>query len=207
MRKRKFAFWGALALMIAVTLPPSVYPQARPLPPGAYAKNVEFIGFADMGDRTPFKISIQQANGRWYLYTGAPEQRGWAVLDVTNPASPSVLNWIPGPANTNTGQMEIADGKMFTAVARSRVGVDHDPSKPWEEGVMIWSLADPVHPKLLGQYKTGGLGAHRSGYYGGKYIYVSGAPRGYSGYIFQIVDASTFYDYLFFHTTPTPAVR
>ena len=190
MRTIQRAFGGAVALMAAVFLPCSVYPQARPLPPGAYAKNVEFVSFTNLGSRNPFKISIHQANGRWYLYAAGDNERGWSVLDITSPADPSVVNWVPGPANTNTGQVDIAEGIMITPMARARAGSDTDPTKPWEEGVMLWSLADPVHPKLLGQYKTGGLGAHRSGYYGGRYMYVSGAPKGYRGYIFQIVDIS-----------------
>ena len=190
MRDIKMVLCGAAALMMAVFLPPSVYPQARPLPQGAYAKNVEFIGFSDVGRHIPFKISIHQVNGRWYMYAAGDDDRGWAILDVTHPAEPSVVNWIPGSANTNTGQVDIAEGIMITAVARARVGADSDPTKPWDEGVLIWSLANPVHPKLLGQYKTGGLGAHRSGYYGGRYMYLAAAPRGYRGYIFQIVDIS-----------------
>src|SRR5262249_25038916 len=67
---------------------------------------------------------------------------------------------------------------------------DTDPTKPWDEGVRIWGLDDPVHPKLLGQYKTGGLGTHRNGYFGGHYMHLAAAPRGYSGNIYIIVDIS-----------------
>ena len=176
--------------MIAAFLPASVYPQARPLPNGAYARNVEFISFTDLDGHIPFKISVWQVNGRWYMYAGAQNDRGWTVLDITNPAEPSVLNWIPGPANTRTVQVDIAEGKMITGLERSQRGGDTDPAKPWEEGVLIWSLADPVHPKLLGQYKTGGLGTHRNLYPGGRYMYLAAGAKGYSGNIFVMVDIS-----------------
>ena len=190
MRNAKSGFWVVVALTLAIFPPASAYPQAKPLPPGAYAKNVEFISFTDLNGRIPFKMSIHQANGRWYMYAGAEYDRGWTILDITNPAEPSVLNWIPGPKNTRTAQLDIADGKMITALARSRSGGDTDLNAPWEEGVLIWSLADPVHPKLLGQYKTGGLGTHRNSYYGGRYMYLAASARGYSGNILEIVDIS-----------------
>lgn len=162
----------------------------RPLPPGAYAKNVEYVGFTTMDGHIPFKMSIQQVGAKWYMYAGAQNDRGWAVLDITNPADPTVLNWIPGPKNTRTVQVDIADGKMITGLERSQFGGDTDPSKPWDDGFIIWSLADPAHPQKLGQYHTGGLGTHRNGYYGGKYVHLAAGVNGYSGNIYVIVDIS-----------------
>jgi len=191
MKIAKIGFLGAVALMLAISSSVSAQTaKPRPLPQGAYAKNVEFVSFTDVGGHIPFKMSIQQANGHWYMYAGAQNDRGWAVLDITNPSDPSVVNWIPGPKNTRTVQVDIADGKMITGLERSQGGGDTDPSKPWDDGVLIWSLADPIHPTLLGQYHTGGLGTHRNGYYGGKYMYLAAGVNGYSGNIFVIVDIS-----------------
>ncbi len=163
-------------------------PPVRPLPKGAFAQNVEYVGFTDVNGHFPFKIDIQQVGPRWYMYAGAQNDRGWSVLDVTDPAKPSVLNWISGPPNTRTGELDIADGKMITPLERSQFGGDTDPRKPWDEGVVIWSLKDPVHPVRLGQYKTGGLGTHRDGYFGGRYMHLAAAMNGYSGQIYVIVD-------------------
>src|SRR5262249_28090219 len=117
-RHIKLAFWAAVAAIVVVWLPASVHPQSKPLPKGAYAKNVEFVSFTENGGRIPFKMSLHQAGARWFLYAGSQNDRGWTVLDVTNPADTAVLNWIPGPANTRTGQLDVADGKMITALER-----------------------------------------------------------------------------------------
>jgi hypothetical protein len=178
-----------LAIALA-TAPTASAQDAKPLPKGAYAKNVEFVSFTDNGGHIPFKMSIQQANGKWYMYVGAQNDRGWSVLDITNPADPKFLNWIPGPKNTRTGQVDIAEGKMITGLERSQFGRDTDPTAPWDDGFLMWSLGDPVHPELLGHYHTGGLGTHRDGYYGGKYVYLSAGVNGYSGNILVIVDIS-----------------
>ena len=191
MNNAKVGFLGAVALTLAIfPLASAQSAKPRPLPKGAYAKNVEFVSFTDVNGHIPFKMSIQQANGRWYMYAAAQNDRGWSVLDITNPANPTFLNWIPGPENTRTVQVDIADGKMITGLERSQSGGDTDPAKPWDDGVLIWSLADPVHPELLGHYHTGGLGTHRNGYYGGRYMYLSAGANGYSGNIFEIVDIS-----------------
>ena len=189
MRNAKLAFFGSIALVFAILAGASAQ-QSKPLPKGAYAKNVEFVSFTDVNGHIPFKLSIQEVNGRWFLYSASLYDRGWSVLDVTNPANPTVLNWIPGPPNTFTIQVDIAEGKMITALERSQFGGDTDPAKPWDEGVLIWSLGDPVHPEMLGHYRTGGLGTHRDGYYGGRYMYLSAGASGYSGNIFEIVDIS-----------------
>ncbi len=191
MAKSRLAFLSAFGLLF-LAFPPAhaQSTKPKPLPKGAFGKNVEVIGYTDVGGHIPFKMSIQQVNGRWYMYSASLYDRGWSVVDVTNAADPTVVNWIPGPKNTFTVQVDIADGKMITALERAQFGGDTDHSKPWDNGVLIWSLADPVHPKLLGQYKTGGLGTHRDGYYGGRYVHLAAGLDGFAGNIYVIIDIS-----------------
>ena len=160
------------------------------IPPGAVASNVRVIGYSEVDGRPPFKLSILERNGRWYLYAGHLWHRGWTVLDVTDPSKPSVATFIPGPANTWTIQMEIGDGKMITALEKIAPGWGGDPVQPNDEGVLIWSLADPVRPQRLGQYKTGGTGTHRNFYANGRYMHLAAGMPGYSGNIYVIVDIS-----------------
>ena len=107
------------------------------IPPGAVASNVRVVGYSEVDGRPPFKLSILARNGRWYLYAGHLWHRGWSVLDVTDPSKPSVANFVPGPANTWTIQMEIGDGKMITALEKIAPGWGGDPVQPNDEGVLI----------------------------------------------------------------------
>src|SRR5271169_319305 len=68
-------------------------------------------------------------------------------VEVTDPKDPKVVKEIEGPANTATDQMEIADGKMITALAKISPGWGGDPKKPFDEGVLIWDLKDPLNPQ------------------------------------------------------------
>ncbi|TMH75828.1 MAG: hypothetical protein E6H49_18480, partial [Betaproteobacteria bacterium] len=175
------------AFVFAILLVPGASAQ---IPPGSIASNVRVLGYSDVDGRPPFKLSIRQANGRWYLYAGHLWHRGWTILDVTDPAKPTVANFIPGPENTWTIQMEIGGDKMITALEKIGQGWGGDDAKPNDEGVLVWSLADPLRPQRIGQYKTGGSGTHRDFYSGGRTMHLAAGMPGYSGNIYVIVDIS-----------------
>ncbi|HYS57229.1 MAG TPA: hypothetical protein VEM34_03730, partial [Burkholderiales bacterium] len=124
MRKMSFA---PAAFVFAILLVPGASAQ---IPPGSIASNVRVVGYSEVEGRPPFKLSIRQANGRWYLYAGHLWHRGWTILDVTDPAKPSVANFIRGPENTWTIQMEIGGDKMITALEKIGQGWGGDDAKP-----------------------------------------------------------------------------
>ena len=113
----------------------------------ASGQNVEAVGYSDLNGKPGFKMSIRKAGERWYLYIGMLWNEGWQIVDVTDPKDPKVVKEIEGPANTATDQMEIADGKMITALAKISPGWGGDPKKPFDEGVLIWDLKDPLNPR------------------------------------------------------------
>ena len=59
---------------------------------------------------------------------------------------------------------------------------------PFEEGVLVWDIAEPLEPKRLGHFRTGGTGTHRNLYPGGRYMHLAAGAEGYSGNIYIIVD-------------------
>jgi hypothetical protein len=164
--------------------------SADPIPSGATGSNIEAVGYSNLNGKPGFKMSILKVGERWYLYVGQLWDPGWQILDVTDPKDPKVIKEISGPDNTATDQMEIADGKMITALAKISPGWGGEPEKPFDEGVLIWDLKDPLNPQKLGQYKTGSRGTHRNGYQGGKYMHLSAIMPGYKGNIYVIVDIS-----------------
>ncbi|MEV4365334.1 hypothetical protein [Nonomuraea sp. NPDC049625] len=63
-----------------------------------------------------------------------------------------------------------------------------DPDAAFEEGLYIWDIKDPVRPRRLGHYTTGGTGTHRNLYPGGRYVHVAAGVKGFRGNIYTIVD-------------------
>ena len=84
--------------------------------------NVSLVGYTDLDDRPGFKIALQNSGDRWYVYLGHFWHRGWSVVDVTDPTNPELANFIEGPDNTVTKQIQVADGKMVTGLERPSAG-------------------------------------------------------------------------------------
>lgn len=153
------------------------------------SKGFKLVGYCDMEGRPAFKLSIKEVNGKWYLYTGHFWHSGWSIVDVTDPASAKVAAFVPGPPNTWTLQMELSGNTMITALEKIFPNFGGNKG-PFEEGIYIWNIADPLKPKRLGHFKTGGTGTHRNFYSGGKYVHLAANMKGYAGNIYVIVDIS-----------------
>src|SRR5712671_1097076 len=164
---------------------------ADQIPAGWAGSNTKPIGYSDLDGRGgAFKMAIRHIGDHWYLYMGHLWNRGWSIVDVTDPSIPKVAKFIPGPPNTWTIQMELHDNTMITALQNFTPSWGGDPEKPFEEGFFIWDISDPVNPKQLGHWKTGSTGTHRDGYPGGKYVNAAANMPGYKGQILVFIDIS-----------------
>lgn len=164
--------------------------ETESMPARAQAWNVEAIAYHDLEQRPGFKMTILERDGRCYLYTGCFWHRGWNILDITDPTRPELVNFLRGPDNTFTLQVDLADNILITGLEK---GLDNapwglDPNGPFEEGVLLWDLTDPIRPRQTGHYRTGGRGTHRNAYQGGRYMHLAAGVTGFIGNIYSIVD-------------------
>ena len=166
-------------------------PLAAQIPQGWVANNMRPVGYSDLDGRGgAFKMAIKRVGDRWYLYLGHLWNRGWSIVDVTDPAKPKVAKFIPGPDNTWTIQMDLHDNLMITALQRMAPQWGGDTSKPNDEGLLLWDISDPLNPKQLSQWKTGSTGVHRAGYPGGRYVNMAANMPGFNGQILVFLDVS-----------------
>jgi hypothetical protein len=181
---------GAAVVMLVGTLQRPA--SADQIPAGWTADHMKAIGYSDLDGRGgAFKMTVREAQGKWYLYMGHLWHHGWTIVDVTDAANPKFVKFIPWPQdNTWTIQMEMHDNLMVTALQRAQTGWGGDPNKPFDEGVVLWDISDPINPKQLSHWKTGGGGTHRNSYPGGKYAYLAAAMPGFEGQILVILDVS-----------------
>src|SRR3989338_1944499 len=144
-----------------------------------FTRNLELLGYHDLGGKPAFKLAMQEVNGRWYLYMGHLWHRGWSILDVTDPAAPQCAAFIPGPENSWTIQIQVAAGKMITALERIAPGwgegggrgemvfrrvADLGPLRPGQAPT-TGPLSNPEHgnpPKLLRRRPSGARGRRRA---------------------------------------------
>src|SRR5579863_8111624 len=106
---------GALALTLATAA------KADPIPPGGQGEHVRVIGFSGLGGHFGgFKIAIKHTAGdRWYLYSGHSFNQGWSIVDVTDPANPRYVKFIPFPTDDKsilTAQVTLHDNLMLTSL-------------------------------------------------------------------------------------------
>ena len=151
---------AGICLGVLTLFSPGVSAQ---IPQGWQAANMRPIGYSDLDGRGgAFKMAIKHVGDRWYLYMGHLWNRGWSIVDVTDPAKPKVAKFIPGPDNTWTIQMDLHDNLMITALQRMAPQWGGDPKKPNDEGILFWDISDPINPKQLSQWKTGSNGDRKS---------------------------------------------
>jgi hypothetical protein len=129
----------------------------------SFAQGVDVVAYLPLADRPAFKMALKKHEGRYFLYAGHLWHRGWTVVDVTTPHEPQVLEFIPGPANTWTGQIDVAGDLMLTGLERIPPGWDGDDEDVGHgSGFSLWSLADPAVPSHLSDYLLEGRGTHRN---------------------------------------------
>jgi hypothetical protein len=149
---------------------------------------LELVGYTDVAGRPAFKLALAEVGGRWYLYCGHLWHRGWSVLDVTDPQEPEPIAFVPGPDNTWTAQVNVADGLMVTALSRIPPVWGGDPHRPFEEAALVWDVRAPAAPRLLSQIRLGGTGSHRNFWAGGRYAQLAANASGFSGYLHVVAD-------------------
>ena len=162
---------------------------ADPFPPGAQMHIMKQIGFSDLGGRFGgFKIAIKRtANDKWYLYSGHSFNQGWSIVDVTDPANPRYVKFIPYVTNDKsiiTAQVTLHDNLLITSLNSFR------PQKNPLPAVLLWDISDPENPKQVGSWQGGATGAHRNSYPGGRYAYLSTSYPGFKLHIMVILDVS-----------------
>lgn len=151
---------------------------------------IDVVGYHDLDGRPAFKLALQESGGRWFLYLAHLWDRGWSILDVTDPRSPSLVRFIPGPPNTWTLQVQVAAGRMITGLERIPPPWGGRPDLPHEEGFIMWDVSDPTDPVELGRWQTGSAGTHRNFYDGGDVVHAAAAAPGLYGKCYRLVDVS-----------------
>jgi hypothetical protein len=80
----------AVSILVVVWIAATRYERAGPSR-RAFAHHFELIGQHGLAGRPAFKLALQVVEGRWFLYAAHVWDRGWSILDVTDPRAPQLL--------------------------------------------------------------------------------------------------------------------
>jgi len=137
--------------------------------------NMELVGYNDLQARSAYQPIVQKQGERWIAYvghhggktrnplTGADEDNGTSILDVTDPRQPKMLAHIPG----EPGQGESGGAQMVRACSGAELP-RADKSKTYllrtygNAGHEVWDVTNPAKPALLTTVVKGVKGTHKN---------------------------------------------
>src|ERR1700693_2352071 len=118
-------FWALLVSSgVALVGPSGAF--ADQIPEGWEASNMKPIGYSGLdGHGGAFKMAIKHAGTHWYLYAANFWDHGWDIIDVTDPADPKLVKFIPGPPESSEAQVDLHGDIMITGL-QNRAGYSGD---------------------------------------------------------------------------------
>ena len=147
-------------------------PQAPARGHGAEGKDMELVGHHDLQGRSAYQPTIHQQRGRFIAYvghhggtarnplTGADEDNGTSIVDVTDPARPRYLAHVPGlPGGPEQGGAQMArvcDRQGKTYLLRTLGN-----SLP-NSGHEVWDVTDPARPQKASTVVSGLTSTHKN---------------------------------------------
>ena len=149
----------AVSLMLLASLTLPAWAQT----PGAAEKsNMEIVGSDALQARSAYQPLVHKQGDRWIAYvghhggktmnplTGAVEDNGTSILDVTDPRQPRPLFHIPGePGDGESGgaqMVRVCDGAELPKGDKSKFYLLRTYGNAAHE---IWDVTDPGKPTLL----------------------------------------------------------
>ncbi len=138
---------------------------------GAEARDMELVGHDDLQGRSAYQPTIHKQGGRFIAYvghhggkarnplTGADEDNGTSIVDVTDPARPRYLAHVPGavggPEQGGAQMARVCDRQGKTYLLRT-----FGNNVP-NSGHEVWDVSDPAKPVRTSTVVTGLTSTHK----------------------------------------------
>ena len=121
-----------------------------------------------------------------YLGHTGTSGMGTSILDVADPEHPILVAQWPAPPRSHTHKVQVAGGLLL--VNHEKFPYRSERREGHSAGLAVYSLADPLAPRQVGFWPSGGLGVHRVVWTGGRYAHLSATPAGFRDRIWMVVD-------------------
>ncbi len=140
------------------------------------AKNMQLLGYSDLQARSAYAPELHFQGGRWIAYvghhggkpklnpmTGAMENNGTSIVDVTDPRNPRYLAHVPGQAGgTESGGAQmtrLCNGSQLPKGDRNRVYMLRSYGNSAHE---MWDVTDPAKPVIINTIVRGLRDTHKN---------------------------------------------
>jgi hypothetical protein len=165
--------------------------SGAPTTPGAActasAAGLRLLGHHELGGYGDGMQVIRSGDSLYVGHTGTTGM-GTSILDVADPADPVLVTQWPAAPRSHTHKVQVADGLLL--VNAEKFPYRAEMSEPHPAGLTVYELGDPLRPRRVGFWASGGRGVHRIVWTGGQYAHMSAIPAGFRDRIWVIVDLS-----------------
>src|SRR5262249_39696755 len=86
-------------------------------------ENVGLLAYHGLDGRAGHKVALEEAPGHFFRYVAGFWPSGWSIVELTDPEPPDLPPFLAGPPNTMTLQVQVADGRMITALEHPPPGL------------------------------------------------------------------------------------
>ncbi len=148
--------------------------------PGASAQKLRLLSRTKYGPVGSGQVVVH----RGYAYVAPMKDVGTTILDVRNPRAPKVVAQLSVPPHTHSHKVQVAGDVMIANHER----LSESKGTEFSAGIAIYDIRDPVAPRLLSVFATGGPGVHRFWFVDGRYAHLSAGAEGFTNQIYRIVD-------------------
>jgi hypothetical protein len=111
---------------------------------------------------------------------------GTTILDVADPARPALVTQWRAPARTHTHKVQVAGGLLL--VNHEKFPYRAVMTGPFSAGLAVYRTDDPLRPRQIGFWPSGGRGVHRVVWTGGRYAHMSAIPDHFRDRIWVVLD-------------------
>jgi hypothetical protein len=133
-------------------------------------------------------MQVMRSGDALYVGHTGTTGMGTSILDVADPTAPVLIAQWPAAPRSHTHKVQVADGLLLVNVEKFPYRAE--TSEPFPAGFTVYELSDPLRPRKIGFWPSGGRGVHRIVWTGGRYAHMSATPDGFRDRIWVVADLS-----------------
>jgi hypothetical protein len=145
------------------------------------AHGLRLVGHSDLGGCGDGMQVLRHGDALYVGHFGISGM-GTSILDVADPTRPRLVDQWPSPPGSHTHKVQVADDLLLVNQEQFRGG------DPFTAGMLVFDVSDPLAPRPIGHFDSGGAGVHRIVWTGGRYAHASVTPDGFTDRIWIVID-------------------
>ncbi|MCW2978133.1 MAG: hypothetical protein JWM06_3414 [Actinomycetia bacterium] len=145
------------------------------------AHGLRLVGHSDLGGCGDGMQVLRHGDALYVGHFGISGM-GTSILEVADPTRPRLVDQWPSPPGSHTHKVQVAEDLLLVNQEQFRGG------DPFTAGMLVFDVSDPLEPRRIGRFDSGGAGVHRIVWTGGRYAHASVTPEGFTDRIWIVID-------------------